>query len=195
MAKVAGPAPNQMFLTGTNGGPASVLPLARSGDTAPLSGMGIFGALTGLNLRAAVVIPQFGAAVAASGEGVTFGTYGLVGSTPPVTVLATDNLTPTAAGTMGALYVGLAPTTRPYHEVSQNGSFLFANLLQNGLSAVLWLIPGERVYPLAVQGETTQEGDTFGSFASTSAHTVANGVAFFRAPLDGAGSGLYRRGP
>lgn len=182
----------QWYLFGQTAGGDPIVPLARTAVTAQSSGGGVFGQLRGLNLRSPVRIPQFAADVVGSTNGVTFGTYGLSGGPPPV--LATDNQSNTTGGVMGATYLGLGQP-RAYREVSEDGSFLFGNVLQSGLSAICWLIPGDRIYALAVESLATPDGDTFAGFGGTSAHTLDNGCALFRVNLVNRGSGIYRQGP
>jgi hypothetical protein len=185
-------ATDDVFLA-ADGTPAGQVLMSRSGEDTPLSSGGFFGQLTALNVAPECDIPQFSADVAGSAAGVTFGTYGHT-NVFAAPVLGTDDVSNTTAGPMGATYPGLANPLKPYTEVSTSGSFLFANVLQSGLSAILWLIPGDRIYALTVEGQAGPGGTTYASLP-TSAHCVADGNALFRVNLSGGLSAIMRQGP
>jgi hypothetical protein len=168
--------------------------MSLSGDAAPLSGGGLLTDLFILNCADECTIPQFSSPVVGGTAGVVFGTYGHT-NINQLPVLATDNVSNTTAGTMGPTYIGLTNPAGGYREVAPDGSFLFANLLAGGSSAILWLIPGDRIHALAVSGAAAPNGDLYASLGGTSAHTVANGSALFRVNLVTAGTALMRQGP
>jgi hypothetical protein len=193
MAEGSDPAPDDVFMWGSNTGLPLTQVLARSGDAAPNTG-GTFGNMSGMNQASASAIPQFVAAVVASPQGSTVGTFGIL-SRGDVPRMGTAHLMQSDVGPLGSTYVGLGAGGGAYTQISANGSFVFANVLQGGTSAVLWMIPLQGVFALAVETAPAPGGDTFGSFGTTSAHCCADGVALFRAPLTTAGSGMFRRGP
>lgn len=186
-------APDDVFLWGNTTGAANVTVLARSGQAAPNTG-GTLGVMNGMNQASGSVIPQFSSTVVGSPSGSTFGTFGILvkGQAPR---LGTSHLMQADVGPLGATYVGLSPVNPPYTQLSANGSFLFANQLAGGLTAVLWMIPLSGVFALALENGAAPGGDTFGSFLGASAHVCADNAALFRAPLTAAGSGIFRRGP
>jgi len=159
--------------------------LARSGDTAASTGGGLFTSIDLLNAASPTVIPQFETSILGGTAGVTRATYGVtaIGAVPALGTAAT------------AAYVDIRNAARPYNEVSGGGSFFFANQASGGTTGLFWAIPGETIYTIVLTGNATPGGDTFGSFAASSAHTIADGVALFRANLTTAGTGIFRRGP
>ena len=171
--------------------------LARSGDTAPDTGMGTIGTIRLLNNVKSAVLPGVQLQVISGINGISQAIYRVLGA-------GNNNLDPDSSnvrifmgGFVPAAWVNLSSfnpdTGAPYPEVSQNGSILFAQSF-GGTSTLIWSVGGFP-FTLAEPGDATPDGDTFVGFATGFEGVTANDVALFRANVTTAGSALYRRGP
>ena len=90
-------------------------------------------------------------------------------------------------------YPGLAGQGR--RDADTAASLAFANVMSNGQPGAFWLIPNLGLFTIAVGGQNIPGGgDTFAGLNSWRT-TTTTGVMLFRAPVTGAGSGIFRRGP
>ncbi len=168
--------------------------LARSGDLAPDTGGGTLGTISMLANAHGSVTPGIHTSVIAGGSGISRANYAVLNAGPSNLDFDSANVQLSGGSLVPAAWVDLTNTSRPYDEVSQNGSILFTQTFA-GTSHILWSIRGVGSFKIAEEGGLTPGGDTFGSFSPTSATCVANENALFRADLVTAGSALYRRGP
>ncbi len=81
-------------------------------------------------------------------------------------------------------------------DASAGGNLAFSNLLQpSGETGLFWELRGVGIYTTARAGYTIPGGgDTFANDPAWRS-TTASGVILYRAPVSGAGSGIFRRGP
>lgn len=184
--------PDDIVFVGNSTVPAGVL--ARSGDPAPSAGVATFAALELLEHRSETSGPMVKAQFAGSINGVDFALYGLQVQ-PPALALYETRPAPADYGSSAFTdqFPGLA--TQGYVDVSRNGSFAFAGLLQNGVSGLFWLIPNCGFFTVCVSGGAILTGDSFGAFWPAANRTCHDDVVLFRAPLTLAGTGIFRQGP
>ena len=141
--------------------------------------------------------PFFIAELGTNSNGISFGIFlltDLAGGTA-LAMWDTRNA-PTGFGAsvrFTSTYPGLAGAGR--RDADTSASLAFANVLNNGQPGAFWLLPNSGLFTIAAGGQTIPGGgDTFGSL-STWRTTTALQVMLFRAPVVGAGSGVFRRGP
>ncbi len=171
--------------------------LARTGDTAPQTGMGTIGTIDTLHAAKSCIFPGIHVSVVGGSGSASEAVYRVLGAGNGNLDPDSSNVSAFNGGFVPSAWVGLttaAPASgQPYSEVSRNGSTLFAQSF-GGTSQVLWSVSAG-TFVLAEPGMATPDGDIFGSFATDFEGITANDVALFRANVDTAGSGLYRRGP
>ena len=170
--------------------------LARTGDSAPSTGGGLLSSMNSLNTAPFARFSQFHSTLIGAQQPINSGTFAVLDLAGTLQ-LDTSSAIISGGAPQAAAYVSLRQTARNYDEVSADGSFLIA-LRWLTTSSLFWGIRETNgavvVYPLAAQGGPAPNGDTFGSFEVTSAHTIANGVVMFRAPLATAGTGIFYQG-
>ena len=143
-----------------------------------------------------VVAPMMQADVSANANGIVFAVYGVTSLTEdPTLALYNGRPAPEDLGTterFSSIFPGLGGAGR--FDVAGVGELAFANVLNSGRGGVFWLRPGCGLFTLAVGGATAPGGDTYAGTDLWRVTTAAD-VVLFRAPLVGAGSGIFRRGP
>ena len=171
--------------------------LARTADSAPNTGGGQLSSMNMLNTAPFARFSQFHSTLIGAQQPINSGTFAIL-SLAGALQLDTSSAIVSGGAPQAAAYVSLRQTIRGYDEVSADGSFLIA-LRWLATSALYWGVREANgavvVYPVAAQGGAAPNGDTFGSFETSSAHTIADGVVLFRAPLVTAGSALFLQGP
>ena len=171
---------------------------ARSGDVAPQSGGGFFGDLNLLRQSPNVSLPTFSAEV--TGGAINFSTYHVVSqnSAVPPAISIFDGRPapgPVGGGVFGTTFPGLDQP--PYQHVARNGSFVFAQVLNNGETGLFWLIPFVGLFEIAVEGQPSPlAGQNFMTFnaAPPQGATTANSQVLFRAELTGGNTAVFRQG-
>ncbi len=173
--------------------------IAREGDADTAFTGGVFGPLDWLNNAAGASNPMFQANLSGA-QGITFGIYTLESldfATSQVRLaLAIYNgrrVSSTSSQSFSSTFPGLG--TAGQLDTSPGADLAFANVLSpSGDTGLFWLVRGVGLFSTAVPGATIPGGgDTFGSDTGYRS-TTAEGVVLFRAPVDGAGSGIFRRG-
>ncbi len=158
---------------------------------------GLYEDLDWLHNQRGSSLPLFMGEIGTNTFGISFGIFAatdLLGGT----ALAMWDTREVPAGVGSGLrftstYPGLAGQGR--RDADTNGSFAFANVLNNGQPGAFWLLPGAGLFTIALGGQTIPGGgDTFDGLNSWRTTTATN-VMLFRAPVAGAGSGIFRRGP
>ena len=173
--------------------------IAREGDADSQFTGGVFGPLDWLRNAAETSNPMFQANLSGA-QGITFGIYTLESldfTTSQVRLaLAVYNGRPvssTSTERFSSTFPGLSAAGQL--DTSPGADLAFANVLSpSGDTGLFWLVRGLGLFSTAVPGDTIPgSGDTFGSDTGYRS-TTAEGVVLFRAPVDGAGSGIFRRG-
>jgi hypothetical protein len=141
--------------------------------------------------------PFFQADLGTNSNGIGFGVFlatDLVGGTALAMWDTRDAPSGLGAGVrFTSTYPGLAGQGR--RDADTQASFAFANVLNNGQPGAFWLLPNRGLFTIAVSGrDIPGGGDTF-AVSNAWRTTTATDVMLFRAPVVGAGSGIFRRGP
>ena len=174
--------------------------IAREGDDFTSGSSVVLGPLDWLHNGPDAALPMFQAGLSGAG-GITFGIISLNSlnfATSQVTlgVRAYDGqrAPTTSQQAFSSTFPGLGAPRRV--DVSPRGDLAFANVLTpSGSAGLFWgVTSSQTIFATAVSGQSIPGGgDTFGGEASYRS-TTANGVVLFRAPVMGAGSGIFRRG-
>ena len=141
--------------------------------------------------------PFFMAELGTNSNGISFGIF-LLTDLAGGTALAMWDTRNAPAGLGAGLrftstFPGLAGQGR--RDADTTASLAFANVLNNGQPGAFWLLPNLGLFTIAASGQTLPDGgDTYASL-NTWRTTTAKDVMLFRAPVTGAGSGIFRRGP
>jgi hypothetical protein len=169
--------------------------LAREGDPAPQTPAGVtYGSLSLITAPPDADAPMWTATLDGAAPATDFAIYAR--TTVSELVMFEGRPAPGSAGggTFSSVFPGLTDLAR--RAVADDGSLLFANLLTSGaVSGIFWIIPDCGLFTVARSGGDAPGGDLFGSFSPASAQTASAGCAIFRAPLQSAGSGIFRQGP
>ncbi|MGE0192660.1 MAG: hypothetical protein AB7T63_11540 [Planctomycetota bacterium] len=164
--------------------------LARRGGPAASTGGGTYGTLRLLHQEGDASIPYFAASIVGSGNGTTFGLYGVTSPTEAAE-LAVGVGRSIAGTTIGTTFPSL--DRPPLQAAARNGDLAFANVLADARSGVFWLIPFTAFVGAAISGESTPIGDTWAAFAPAAFVTTAESGIQWLGRLSTAGTdGLFR---
>lgn len=161
---------------------------------------GTFGSLDWLHNEPGAARPMFQARMSGA-QGITFAVFSLEGvnfNTGVVAyAIATYNGRP-APGGVGQAFSTTFPGlgAAGYVDASAGASLAFSNVLSpSGSVGLYWLVRGQGLFLTALTGrDIPGGGDRYGA-DTTWRQTTASGAILFRAPVEGAGSGIFRRGP
>lgn len=157
---------------------------------------GLFEDLDWLHNQRGTTVPMFKADLGPNAQGVSFGIFAVTDlNGDPALAMWDGRAAPEGLGAnlrFTSTFPGLAGAGR--RDADAGGALAFANVLNSGRPGVFWLFPGN-LFTIAAGGqEIPGGGDTFAGL-STWRTTTATNVMLFRAPVTGAGSGIFRRGP
>lgn len=173
--------------------------IAREGDREGSFTGGTFGPLSWLNNAPGTTNPMFQAGLS-DAQQITFGIYTLESldfTTGRVNLaLAVYNgrqVSSTSSQRFSTTFPGLAAANLV--DVSSGADLTFANVMSpSGDTGLFWLVRGRGLFTTAAPGATIPGGgDSFGADTGYRSTTAEN-VVLFRAPLETAGSGIFRRG-
>lgn len=161
---------------------------------------GTFGSLEWLENEPGAARPLFSARMSGA-QGITFAVFSLEGvnfnNADVFWAIATYNGR-VAPGGGGDVYSTTFPGLVAANNVaaSAGGSLAFANVLAgSGEVGLWWLIRGQGLFLTALSGRPIPGGGDVYDDDSSWRQTTTGGAILFRAPVNGAGSGIFRRGP